>query len=290
MYDPLDSRRTMRTAIATRLAHPWEPARPCRRRASSSPRSVRCASRNSAPPSTPSAPSPTGRRPTSRRGLPVRGGRRSSRQAAAQPRIRHARRSEIRPGQSPGGRPPHDAPCAWPPGEIRPSRARPAPPRRGPSRRCSRTRADDPNQGRGHSCNHRIGPRLAVAHIAKDRLQQRGRHMDSQRDQSICVKSSCYASLRRGYIAGIIDAIRSLRRCPPLSARRSGRSGRCEILAAMVMPYLWAPPSWRQPLAGAHLQLNNGKLRKAGQTCLDTFSCQQLCELCPQRSGQVVAR
>ena len=42
-----------------------------------------------------------------------------------------------------------------------------------------------------------------------------------------CAKSSRYASLRSGYIAGIIDEIRSLRRCAPLSARRIGSSGRC---------------------------------------------------------------
>jgi hypothetical protein len=41
--------------------------------------------------------------------------------------------------------------------------------------------------------------------------------------------------LSRGYIAGIIDEIRSLSRCAPLSARRMGNSGRCVTLASMVM-------------------------------------------------------
>src|SRR5262245_16080122 len=50
-----------------------------------------------------------------------------------------------------------------------------------------------------------------------------------------CVKSKRYASFRSGYIAGIMDVIRSLRRCAPLSARRIGRRGRWVALASMVM-------------------------------------------------------
>ena len=48
------------------------------------------------------------------------------------------------------------------------------------ARRCE---PDDADQRRAHAGDHRIGPRLVVARVAQDRLQQRRRHVESQRDQ-----------------------------------------------------------------------------------------------------------
>jgi hypothetical protein len=67
-------------------------------------------------------------------------------------------------------------------------------------------------------------------------------------------------------MAGIIEAIRSLSRCAPLSASRIGKSGRCETVASVVMPDPWT----------MRLGASTGGMRMARfrQTWVSGISCQ----------------